>query len=886
MQLDTGVGAQVQAEIRREDIPALPRLARLRDAVLDAEYGLCTQKAELLTAAMHDHAPMPALTRYLAPLHFAALREALARNLSSGEPATRRQLQASKLLQTLWLRLDERAASEATIVSFARGLAHVLDHAELRIYPDELLVGNPTRHRVGAALHPDYGALLLLPELDSLRTRPVNPLAVSDAQLHVLREDIFPFWFTRSIMSRAPLLADDLELQNKLTEGRRFVLTQFAGISHVTLDFPAVLEHGFEGLREQVRAARAATPARARERRDFYDAAEITIDAVLRFSARWSRYCAAEAARHERLGSREASERAAELRALSQILARVPAKPARTFHEALQSVVTTWVAIHQESFQHGVSFGRVDQYLWPYYARDRAEGRIDPARAVELLGCLLAKASEQLPLFNQLATDFFSGLSSASGLTIGGSDREGAEASNELSALLLIAYDRVRLRQPNVHMRVRPDTPAALRTLACEILAQGGGQPSLFNDQAVIAAIEALGVSEADARDFAVVGCVEWGVPYKSFPAAGAAFISLPAVLLEVLADEQLRAHPRPTMDLLWSRFCARLAETVTEAVRGNDAIEAAHMRFRPTPLLSVVVGGCIESGKDVTAGGAVYDSTGMQGVGLADVADSLAAIEAIVVEGGQLGLGELMTAVDLDFVGHEALRRTLLEKLPKYGQGRGRPERWAKRVAERYCELVRAHQNPRGGPYAPGFWSMTTHVGFGARLGALPSGRQAGRPLANGASPVNGVDDRGPTASLLSAAELAGPHVANGLAVNESLDPQLARGPEGAALIDALDRGYFAAGGMHVQYNVVDIDELLDAKRCPERHRGLVVRISGYSAYFNDLTPAMKDEIITRTLHGRPACQLVSLEEPDPTRTIPSVGVSVDTITQEELRA
>ncbi|MCA9683776.1 MAG: hypothetical protein KC457_16370, partial [Myxococcales bacterium] len=335
--------------LHRGSIPEIPRLRRLREALLDAEYGLCTQKAELLTESMRAHWPVPALTKRLAPLHFKALRKTLEENLATGKPAKHWQLVSSKYLQELWLHLDEHTEIEAPIVAFAHGLAHVLDNMELRIYDDELLVGNPTRHRVGAALHPDYGALLLLPELHQIATRPVNPLKISDAQIEALDHDIFPFWFTRSIMSRAPLFSDDIELQNKLTEGRRFVLTQFAGISHVTLDFPAVLEIGFEGLRARIVEAKQAEESGAADPRRlaFYQAAELSVDAVLRFAQRWSEHCEREA---DRLAATDPA-RAEELRALARILTQVPARPARTFHEALQSVITTWVVIHQESFQ-------------------------------------------------------------------------------------------------------------------------------------------------------------------------------------------------------------------------------------------------------------------------------------------------------------------------------------------------------------------------------------------------------------------------------------------------------------------------------------------------------------------------------------------------------
>jgi len=317
------------------------------------------------------------------------------------------------------------------------------------------------------------------------------------------------------------------------------------------------------------------------------------------------------------------------------------------------------------------------------------------------------------------------------------------------------------------------------------------------------------------------------------------------------------RAATVASTDDLLTAFRERLGAVVDAAVAGNDAIETAHARFRPTPLLSLVVDGCLVSGRDVTAGGACHNSTGLQGVGLADVADSLAAIEQLVFVERQLGLDELLAAIDADFIGHEPLRQRLLTRVPKYGEDAGRAEHYAAVVARLYGDLVRRHRNPRGGPYVPGFWTMTTHVGFGRRLGALPSGRRAGQPIADGISPTNGADRRGPTASLIAASQACGPHVGNGLALNEKLDPGLVAGAAGTQLMDGLTRGYFAAGGQQVQFNILDPAVLLDAKRHPERHRNLVVRISGYSAYFNDLTDAMKDDLIARTLHGTvPACQ------------------------------
>jgi formate C-acetyltransferase len=247
-----------------------------------------------------------------------------------------------------------------------------------------------------------------------------------------------------------------------------------------------------------------------------------------------------------------------------------------------------------------------------------------------------------------------------------------------------------------------------------------------------------------------------------------------------------------------------------------------------------------------------------MQGVGLADVADSLAAIETLVFDEKRTTLAALMAAVDADFEGHAELRSRILERTPRYGQDDPRADHWARTVADLYGDTVRRHRNPRGGPYAPGFWTMTTQVGFGRRLGALPSGRRSGQPLSDGISPANGCDRNGPTASMLSAARAGSLRVGNGLCLNEKLDPWFVQGDAGTRTLGALTRGYFDAGGMQVQYNIVDPQELIDARAHPERHRDLVVRISGYSAYFNDLTEEMKDDIIARTLHGfgpGPAC-------------------------------
>ncbi len=848
--------------------PAAPsaRLAALRADLLAAPYNLCTEKASLMTEylAQTTRSRVP---RWLERWHYRLYQRGLG-DQARGAIAPRWKTRFNTTLMRAYQRIDRMQPSDWQL-AHAKALRHTLEHMQLRVYDHELLVGNPSSQRIGAPLHPDYGGLLLLPELDTLGSRHDNPIRTTPAQRRALEQEIFPYWFRRSVLATTPLYAAGPDLIDKLTDGRAFVLTQFAGISHVTPDYPSVLTHGFAGIVDSIRRRRAALdrqietqprhrPTREqRSQRRFLQAASIAAEAAIAYGHRWRTFLTAEVTR--------AADpmRRAELRQLAELFERVPAHPARTFHEALQSVFIAHVLVHQESFQHGVSFGRMDQYLLPYYERDLAAGRLTRERAVELVGCFLGKAAELLPLFFGRATEFFSGLSSASGITLGGQTPEGIDAVNDLSYVFLDAYDQMRLRQPNIHVRMHAGTPREFRARCYEVLKKGGGIPALFNDDRVIDSQRDAGVPIRDARDYSIVGCAEWGVPYRSFPAAGAGFLNMAYALHLALhngrdGDRQVGpATGAPSvltsMEAVYTAFERQLERLIADATDGNNAIERAHARHRPTPLLSVMIDGCIDAAREVNGGGAIYNTSGLQGVGLADVADSLAAIEQVVFGERRVTLAALVEALDHDFVGSETLRARLLNRIGTYGEDSDDADRHVARVSRRFAQMVAKRRNPRSGHYSPGFWTMTTHQGFGHRLGALPSGRRAGEPLANGISPRTGRERRGPTAALSSAARVAS--VSNGCVLNQELHPAFVDGDRGTAIIDGLVRGYFAQGGMQLQLQIMDPAVLIDAKAHPDKHRDLVVRISGYSAYFNDLTEAMKDEIIARTAHGGTCC-------------------------------
>ena len=857
------------ATASKDSLQALPRLKKLREDILNSPYHVCTQKASLLTRYNSSHTRRDILDKLLSSVQYRFYRRSLEKSARS-IPQKSWQVAANNYINSFLLK-RRRVMQGDSIMRYAEAFRYILENMGLKVYDGELIVGNPSAWRVGAPIHPDLGGLLMLPEIKGISSRINNPMKIEPAQLKELEEDIFPFWFNRSVLALTPLLSSDPGLFNTMLEGRHFILTQFSGVSHVTPDYPTVLKLGFNGIAERIRenlekvksdleVCIDATASRLlKQKEQFYEAALVCAEAAADYGKRWSRFLEQEAA-----GTADEVRRH-ELIRLSEIFNRVPAEPAQTFYEALQCVFITHVMLHYESFQHGISFGRMDQYLYPYYKRDIESGRLTRYEAGELLGCFIAKAGELLPLFFDRATEYFSGLSSASGITLGGRTADSKDGVNELSFLFLQAYDQVRLRQPNFHVRINQDTPVEFTDLCCEVLKKGGGLPAFFNDDEIPLALERSGIAEKDAQDYSIVGCVEWGVPGKSFPAAGAVFINIPMALHLALHNGGYNGHQfgpqtgdiraMEDMETVINVFKIQLENMVKRATEGNTAIERAHAGYRPTPFLSTVVDGCIEKGLEINAGGARYNSTGCQGVGLADTVDALTAIEQIVFKENRLSLQEMVKAVDADFQGYPELNALVLNRVHKYGENEERPNYYAGLVSGIYTGLVAQRSNPRGGQYYPGFWSMTTHQGFGARTGALPGGRRAGQPLANGISPCNGRDRNGPTAALSSAACVDNSLVSNGYALNEKLDLALIKDPSRNRLIESLIYGFFASGGMQVQFNVIDPAVLIDAKEHPDQYLGLVVRVSGYSAYFNDLTESMKDELIQRTAHDINSC-------------------------------
>ena len=740
------------------------------------------------------------------------------------------------------------------IVKKAGALRFILRNKRICIYPRELLVGNFTSHRVGGGIFPELHGVAMMEDVFRFPRRSVNPLAVSKEERWQLLREVLPFWIRRVPSTRALPFWAQLRLAAEQLDPNFYLINEIAGISHFVPDYQGLVTRGTEGYRTEATTLQKRTKPGS-SAFQFYEAVEIICDALDEFGGRYRE----EAQRLAREASDDARRR--ELMEIADVCAWVPRHPARTFREALQSILFAHISLNIESLDNSVSPGRLDQILGPFYERDLAAGTLTRAVAFELLGCFALKLCEIVPAFSRRGTRFHGGMFNGQVVVVGGTDRQGKDVTNEVTYLFLDLMDRLRTRQPNYHARLHRESPPAYRLRVASALARGAVSPALYNDEVIVPVLESRGISKEDARDYANVGCVEPVSAGRSFLSTDAALFNLP-ICLELALNRGRRfggwrrigvatlpAEECRSMDNLLERFRAQVEAGVGRLLFDIAAIERVNARWNPTPLTSMLVQGCMAKGRDASAGGATYNGSGLQGVGVIEVGDSLAAIDWIVFQEKRATLTEVVRACRAGFQGHEALRARL-RNAPKYGNDHPLPDGYVGRAMEIFRACLAGKQNTRGGEYVAGFYSVTSHVAFGKKVGALPNGRMATEPFSSGISPANGMDRLGPTAAMRSAATLPLHLAQNGVNFNLQLAPWIVSGPDGAMTLQNLIDGGFAAGCMQMQVNVFDPKLLIEARNHPGRYPGLLVRVSGYSAYFDDLSPDMKEEIIQRTLH------------------------------------
>jgi len=791
---------------------------------------------------------------------------------------------------------------EAPAVRAAKAFAHTLATMSIYILDEERIVGNRSSKLVGMALpieRGDVNAVMEL-ELDGLLKRESRPFRIDPNDRRELEEYILPYWrgktardhkkalwrsgglvFTpawnplsmwrrmraldlrRIARASTPPSVSPFHILKALHEvtynNPALVMNVFDVQGHLVIGHQNVLREGFGGIRaravERLEQARAAGDT---EGVAFLDGVILSCDAMGDFAARF----AAEA---ERLMSLAADAgRRAELEAIAARCRHVPFHPPRDFREAVQAVWFTQAGACIAYGMGGIlAVGRLDQYLHPFYARDSAEGRIGDEEAVALIEELLIKLSYNLLMLPAIGKATGSELGSDScATTIGGLDAEGRDAVNGLSYRFLEAFANVRSLGNSFGIRLSTKTPERFWRQAIAAHRHTSGA-ALFCDEVIVNALERDGVEKADAMDYAVIGCVEPTSAGNTFGCTSGNDVSLVAALEMALLDGYLRimgkrigprtGDPRSlaTFDALFEAFKKQVVFMVDTVVRCVDLKDQVYRERFPSPLVSATLTGCVEHARDMAAGGAQYDFNSVSGRGFGTVVDSLAAIQHFVYEQRTLSMGDLVRALNRNFRGDERLRAMLINQGPKYGRDDARADAIAHDVAAFFCDEVRRHLTIRGGHYRPGFFSYGMHVLDGLFLGATPDGRKAGDPVSNSFSPTNGVERKGPTAALRSVARVDHTRISNGCAVNMKLMPSMFEDARDVDRAAALVRRYFALGGMELQINVVSDATLREAQRHPDQYRDLVVRVSGYSAYFTDIGKALQDEIIRRNSFG-----------------------------------
>ena len=697
-----------------------------------------------------------------------------------------------------------------------------------------------------------------LEDLRILDSRPKTSYAVAPDVLEAYEREVIPYWRGRSLRDR--LFATLPPEWHALYEAGLF--TEFMeqrAPGHTVLD-DKIYRQGLLGFKAEIAAVRSALDAsrdpEAWAKGEELAAMDLACDAVILFAARH----AAEARRTAEAVAEPA--RRAELQKIAEACDRVPAHAPRDFHEALQSYWFCHLAVITElNGWDSFNPGHLDQHLRPFYERGLADGSLTREGARELLECFFVKFNNHPAPPKVGVTAAESGTyTDFANINLGGLLADGTDGSSEVTDLLLEVVDDMHLLQPSSNLQLSRRTPDAVLKRALRVVRQGYGFPSLFNADAVVEEQLRVGKTLEDARAGGCSGCVETGAFGKeAYVLTG--YFNLPKVLELALHDgvdprTGRRLGPSTggpedlgSLDAVFAAFEAQMRHALDVKIAGNETIGQMYAGLMPAPFLSVLIDDCIHNGRDYNAGGARYNNSYVQGVGIGTLTDALAAIRTAVFEEQRLSLADLVRATDADFAGQEELRLRLAHRMPKYGNDDDRADALMRRAFEAFFSMVDGRPCARGGAYRIQMLPTTCHVYFGSVTGATADGRAAGLPLSEGISPVQGADRHGPTAVVQSAAKMD--HLrTGGTLLNMKLTPSLLEGEAGIDHLAHLVRGYFRMDGHHVQFNVVRAATLREAQARPDEHRGLIVRVAGYSDYFCDLSPALQDEIIARTEH------------------------------------
>lgn len=794
---------------------------------------------------------------------------------------------------------------EPIITRRAKAFAHILHNIPIIIRDNELIVGSSTIAPRGCQTFPEFSYEWLEAELDTVATRTADPFEIAEETKAELKEaDKYWKGKTTSELATSYMAPEAIKAieHNIFTPGNYF----YNGVGHVTVKYWEVLEIGFEGIMEKAQKELdgcSVGDGNYARKSHFLEAVILSCKAVIDYAGRYAKLA------QEMAAQTSDPVRKQELFVIAENCSRVPAKGAQNFYEACQSFWFVQQLLQMESSGHSISPGRFDQYMYPYYKKDMEAGTITREFAQELMDCIWVKLNDLNKCRDAASAEGFAGYSLFQNLIAGGQNKEEEDVTNDLSVMCIQASMHVHLPAPSLSVRVWNGSPHEFLIKAAELTRTGIGLPAYYNDEVIIPALQNRGLSLEDAREYNIIGCVE---PQKAGKTEGwhdAAFFNMCRPLELVFSNGMDKGEmvgiptgdvtQMKTFDEFFDAYKKQMEYCISLLVNADNAIDVAHAERCPLPFLSCMIDDCLKEGKSVQEGGAVYNFTGPQGFGIANMADGLFAIRKLVYEDKKVSMKELKEALawnydkgldaqsagdmtemimkamqkagrNVDASTAEGLLKTfmgmkpgeqktrrfkeihdMIDEVPKFGNDIPEVDYFAREVAYTYSKPLQKYNNPRGGKFQAGLYPVSANVPLGGQTGATPDGRYAHTPVADGVSPSAGKDVKGPTAAATSVSRLDHFIVSNGTLFNQKFHPSALSGREGLEKFVALIRGYFDQKGMHMQFNVVDRQTLLDAQEHPEKYKHLVVRVAGYSALFTTLSRSLQDDIIRRTEQG-----------------------------------
>jgi len=754
------------------------------------------------------------------------------------------------LLWTEYYR-NKKNKNKSVNVQIAEATHYVLLNKTVRIYPHELIVGNFTSKRVAGFCYPELGGIAVLTEIFNIPKRSVNPLEISKKDQLKLAS-IIPFWATRNVIYQGfDRFRDKLTFALDQKKALEYQIYEAGGIAHLAPNYEKIIQLGTVGIIDQVKRHQQLTSDT--NKLDFYKSVKIAANALAEFGERYANEA------EEMANEEQDLTRKVELEQIAKVCRRVPRHGAQTFREAVQSMLLTHIAIFQETLGETTCPGRIDQILSPFYKRDLAEGSITRDEAKEVLAAFYIKLCETIPMFSETITSTSGGMTSWQVVTIGGQDSEGNDATNELSYILLELADELRMREPNTHVRIHRNTPKDFYDEVIRVNTSPGSAPAMYNDELIIETMTEGGYSLEDARNYVAIGCVEPTSQGKTLGSTDAAMYNMPLSLEMALNEgcqfgsvKRIGAKTKPvsemkTMQDVITAYDKQVRYQLAKLHKDLQAVEKFHTKYHPTPLTSSLLDGCVETGQCSTQGGAQYNSSGIQGCGMSTVSDSLNAVEKAVFTNKWLTMPQLIKHLKNDLSDKKIHAK--LRGIDKFGNDIPEADKWMSWVGDHFSDVISSlGKNTRGGNYLAGVFSNTSHTHFGKLVGALPNGRRKGEAFASGFAPENGMDKRGSTALINSMNRINYKKFSNGINFNIKLDASSYRCDYGKNALASMYKVYFKRHGMQIQANMLDPKMLIEARDNPELHPNLLIRVSGYSAYFNDLSPEMQDEVIGRS--------------------------------------